>query len=184
MKGIFLFTGAKLYVCQPATDLIFHYTDPLVKELHKNIILRLMGKNLPTDYVSIQLNASVNDSYPSRIHTGIDDISKVGGFIQWDGLTDLGVWPEESANMINGTEGLIFRPNLKEGDDLVAFVDDTLRSFPLSYSKKVKINGLDAFQYILPSSIFDSAFENPDNARWGGWCPNGFIYLGVLQVNL
>ena len=183
IKTIFDVTGAKLYVCQPAKDLVFNYTDALIKELHSNFFLGLFKMNLPTDYISIQQNASMNDSYPSIIHTGVGDINKVAEFVQWNGLQDLGVWPEESANKINGTEGLVFRPNLKEGDELTAFVDDVLRSFPLEYTDKVKLKGLESYQYMLPQSVFKSAFTNPENARWGSWCPDGLIYLGVIQVS-
>ena len=182
IKTIFNKTGAKLYICQPAKDLVFNYTDALIQELHSNFLLRSFKMNLPTNYISIQQNASINDSYPSIIHTGVGDINRIAEFVQWDGLQDLGVWPEESANKINGTEGLVFRPNLKEGDNLTTFVDDVLRSFPLEYIDKVKLKGLDSYQYMLPQSVFKSAFTNPENARWGSWCPDGLIYLGVLQV--
>ena len=182
LKGIFFTTNAKLYICQPATNLIFKYSDNLIRSLHSNAILKLMKMNLPTDYVSIQLNASSNGSIPSIINTGRKDINKIGEFFQWQGRETLGLWPEESANMINGTEGIMFRPNLKKGDNLTAFVDAAYRSFPLQYSGTTKIKGLEAFKYTLPSIVFDSAFKNPENARWGSWCPDGLIYLGVLQV--
>ena len=182
IKTIFNVTGAKLYICQPAKDLVFNYTDALIQELHSNLLLRSFKMNLPTNYISIQQNGSINDSYPSIIHTGVGDINRIAEFVQWDGLQDLGVWPGESANKINGTEGLVFRPNLKEGDNLTGFVDDVLRSFPLEYIDKVKLKGLDSYQYMLPQSVFKSAFTNPENARWGSWCPDGLIYLGVLQV--
>ena len=182
LKLMIFIKRAKLYVCQPATALVFNYTDPFVKWLHSSFVLRVVKMNLPTDYVSIQQNGSLNDSLPSKIYTGVGDISKVAEFIQWDNLTNLGVWPGNTANMINGTEGLMFRPGLKEGDSLDAFVDDTLRSFPLEYDSSIKIKGLEAFRYILPSHIFESAFKNPENARWGSWCPDGLIYLGVIQV--
>ena len=182
IKTIFDVSGAKLYICQPAKDLVFNYTDALIQELHNNFLLHLFNMNLPTNYISIQQNASINDSYPSIIHTGVGDINRIAEFVQWDGLRDLGVWPGESANKINGTEGLVFRPNLKEGDNLTGFVDDVLRSFPLEYKDKVKLKGLDSYKYMLPQSVFKSAFTNPENARWGSWCPDGLIYLGVIQV--
>ena len=64
---------------------------------------------------------------------------------------------------------------------MTVFVEDTLRSFPLNYTGKQTIMGLETYRYMLPSSVFESAFTNPENARWGSWCPDGLIYLGVLQ---
>ena len=140
--------------------------------------------NLPNNYVSIQLNASVNDSIPSIIGTGVDNINDLGQFYQWNGKESLGLWFDEYANMINGTEGLLFRPNLNDGDGLEVFVDNTYRSFPLINTGKVKIKGLDTYRYEIPKSVFESAFTNPDNIRWRSWCPNGMFYLGVAQVRL
>ncbi|XP_003387595.1 PREDICTED: lysosome membrane protein 2-like [Amphimedon queenslandica] len=182
LKAEIIIRGAKLYVCQPASALVFNYTDPLIQWLHSSNDLRRLGLNLPTDYVSLQKNNSADDSLPSKIYTGHDDISKLGQFIQWNNLTNLGIWPGDTANKINGTEGLVFRPGLKEGDSLFAFVDDTVRSFPLEYNGSIDIKGLPAFRYALPMEVFDSAFKNEDNARWGSWCPDGLIYLGVIQT--
>ena len=183
LDTIFVSTKAEFYMCLPAVNLVFNYSDDLVLELHNNILLKLYGLNLPIDHVSLQLNDSINDTRPSIIHTGVDDVTLVGQFQQWDGLTELNLWPGDSANDINGTEGLLFRPLLKEGDNLTVFVDDVARSFPLAYHDTISILGLKAFVYELPPEVFQSAATNPDNARWGSWCPDGLIYLGVLQVS-
>lgn len=182
LKAEIITRRAKLYVCQPASALVFNYTDPLIHWLHSSKDLRKLKLNLPTDYVSLQKNNSAEDSLPSKIYTGHNDINQLGQFIQWNNLTDLGIWPGDTANKINGTEGLVFRPGLKEGDSLFAFVDDTMRSFPLEYNGTIDIKGFTAFRYTLPMEVFDSAFKNEDNARWGSWCPDGLIYLGVIQV--
>ena len=183
MKYIFYSTKAKLYICQPARALVFNYTDPLVHELHTNEFLKLVKMNLPSNYISIQLNASAADAKPSIIYTGVEDLDKLGQFYQWDGQERLDLWFDEYANMINGTEGIVFKPNLKEGENLTAFVDDTYRSFPLINTGRKTIKGLDSLRYELPASVFESAFTNPENARWGSWCPDGLFYIGVAQVS-
>ena len=183
LDTIFVSTKAKLYMCLPAVNLVFSYSDDLVLALHNNILLKAFGLNLPLDHVSLQLNDSINDTRPSIIYTGVDNITLIGQFIQWDGLTKLTIWPGDSANEINGTEGLLFRPLLKERDNLTVFVDDVARSFPLVYRNTTSILGLKSFFYEVPIEEFQSAFTNPDNARWGSWCPDGLLYLGVLQVS-
>ena len=179
---IFLTTKAKLYICQPATDLAWHYNDSLVHKLHSNAILKELKMNYPLEYVSIQVNNSANDTNPSIIKTGVDNITNLGQYIQWDGHRDtVDIWPGKTANDINGTEGLFFHPNLKEGEPLQAFKDDLVRTMDLVYSGKVNHLGLEAFRYTLANNTFESAFTNPDNARWGSWCPDGLIYLGPTK---
>lgn len=121
---------AKLYVCQPASKLVWKYSDDLIHALHTALGLKLEHLNYPRDYISIQLNDSVNDTRPSAIYTGVQNISRIAQFAQWDGhgASKLGIWPGETANFVNGTEGLFFRPNLQEGTPLQSFVDDVVRS--------------------------------------------------------
>lgn len=180
---IFITSDAKLYVCQNATNLVWNYTDPLIQELHSNLFLKLFQLSYPQNYVSIQQNNSINDSRPSLIYTGTENITHIGQFHQWDNHTarNLSIWPGRTANIINGTEGLFFHPNLQEGDSLYAFVDDVVRSFELVNTGQVTHLGLQALRYELPNSTFQSATTNPSNARWGSWCPDGLIYLGPIQ---
>ncbi len=111
--------------------------------------------------------------------------AQLGELIQWDGHhTYLNTWPggsSNSANLLRGTEGLFFRPLLKEGDSLIAFIDDVQRSFDLVYTGKVKHLHTEAFRYRVDNSTFKSAFRNPANARYGSWNPDGLIYLGPTQ---
>jgi len=109
-------SNAKLYVCKTARELVWKYSDELIHELHTNWGLKLYNLNYPRDYISIQLNNSVNDTRPSMIYTGVQNITRIGEFAQWDNhsASDLGIWPGRTANFINGTEGLFFRPNLQE----------------------------------------------------------------------
>ena len=111
--------------------------------------------------------------------------TQLGEFIQWDGHHRyLDTWPggqSNSANLLRGTEGLFFRPLLKEGDPLIAFIDDVQRSFDLVYTGKVSHLKTEAFRYRVNNSTFQNATTNPSNARYGSWCPDGLIYLGPTQ---
>ena len=174
MRGVIELTRAKLFICQPATNLAWNYTDRLVEALHA------MGQ-YPSKYVNIQVNDSIYDRNLSLINTGVDNITEVGQYIQWDGLRRLNIWPGPTANDINGTEGLFFRPNLEPGDNLTVFKDDIMRSIDLAYEGVVKPMGLTAFRYGIDNRTFLSAFTYPENARWKSWCPDGMFYLGVTQ---
>ena len=137
----------------------------------------------PQNYISIQTNDSSDDAKPSIINTGMPDITQVGQFIRWNGRRELGIWQEGSeANEIRGTEGLFFKPNLQEGEKLTAFVDDVVRSFDLQFEGRVDRLGLTAFRYGIDNSTFKSAFNEPKNAQYFSWCPDGMFYLGPTQV--
>ena len=166
---------AKLFICKPAKELAWNYTDCLVQKLEEL-------HQYPLKYVNIQVNNSAEDSKESIIHTGRTDITKIGQFVQWDGLRNLKIWGNgNGANDINGTEGFFFRPDLEEGDSLTVFVDDIKRSVDLVYTGKVNPLGMPAFRYGIDNRTFKSAFSEPENSRWGSWCPDGLIYLGSTQ---
>ena len=166
----------KIYVCHNATALAWGYTDTLIKFLHKFHMY-------PLEHVSIQVNDSIYDQNISSINTGESNISMVGQYIQWNGLRKLTIWEKDTdANKIRGTEGFFFRPNLKEGDHLAAFVDDVMRSIDLVYEGRVEHLGLRAHRYGIDNSTFKSAFSEPRNAQFFNWCPDGMFYLGVTQV--
>lgn len=178
LRLIITTTGAKLFICQEAGALAWNYTDSLVQALH------LAGK-YPSKYVHLQMNNFTNDTLPSIIRNGVQNISRNGEFVQWDGLRKLTTWPngdETGANDIRGTEGFFFRPNLREGDGLEVFVDDIQRSIDLVYLGKVEPLGINGFRYGIDNATFKSAFSEPKNARWGSWCPDGLFYLGPTQL--
>ena len=59
--------------------------------------------------------------------TGKGNSDDIGDFVEWDGMPHLDYWNGTYANMINGTEGFLFRSGLKLGDNLTVFVDDLFR---------------------------------------------------------
>jgi hypothetical protein len=174
--------GAHLYVCQNATALAWNYTDLLIQQLHSL-------QQYPRSYVSIQVNNSINDSYPSIIRTGVGDITLIGQFVQWNGHEGrLDTWrpPDSTCNLFNATEGLFFHPNLREGENLTAFVADIQRSVDLVYVGKVTHLGVEAFRYELANHTFYNASQYPDNACWGPYeegakTPQGLFYIGAAQ---
>ena len=176
LKSIIFSTRAKLYVCEKANDLAWGYSDPFIDAI------RLIGL-YPLPKVSIQVNNSIDDTNTSVINTGKPDITQVGQFIRWNNKSRLDIWQEGSeANEIRGTEGLFFKPNLQEGEKLTAFVDDIMRSFDLQFEGRVDRLGLTAFRYGIDNSTFKSAFNEPKNAQYFSWCPDGMFYLGPTQA--
>ena len=182
LKGIFEDVNATLYLCDEATNLAWNFTNDLVHELHTNDVFVSLNLSYPTDWVSLQRNNSVNDSIPSIIRTGVGNIDGIGEYVQWNGHNELDIWANGTgANDINGTEGLFFHPNIDKSDQLQVFIADAVRSFPLEWNTTIDPLGLTAYRYKQPLSVYESAFTNPENARWFSWCPDGLFYIGVSQ---
>ena len=184
LRGIFSGANARLYICQPATLLAWNYTDDLVQSLNRNIALRATQLNYPSTFINIQMNNSINDSFPSIIYTGVNNIEKIGKFVQWKGnLGSVDVWPNRmGANRINGTEGLVFHPFLNETEKLEVFSDDALRTIRLVHTDTLELMSIRVFRYEFDNTTFKSAFTNPENIRWGSWNPDGLFFLGPTQV--
>ena len=176
------YLDAHLYVCQNASALAWNYTDSLIQLFYD-------AQQLPNPYINIQVNNSINDSYPSIIRTGVGDITLIGQFVQWNGHEGrLDTWkpPDSTCNLFNATEGIFFHPYLKEGENLTAFIDDAQRLVDLVYMGKVNRLGVEAFQYELANHIFLNASQYPDNACWGPYeegakTPRGLFYVGATQ---
>lgn len=183
LRGIFRGADAETYTCQQATPLAWNYTNDLIQSLNSNLALRATGMNYPRTFVNIQVNNSVNDSFPSIIKTGVGNIEDIGQFIQWKGNNgSIDLWPNGmGANDINGTEGLLFRPFLSEDETLEVFSDDAFRTIQLVYADTRELSGIRVFRYEIADSTFESAFTNPENVRWGSWNPDGLFFLGPTQ---
>ena len=118
----------------------------------------------------------------NTIYTGVSNISKIAEFLEWNGHEYyLNTWTTPEANQIRGTEGVFFRPNLKYGDPLTLFVGDLERAFDLRSTEVVDHLGLETLRYEFHPSVFTGAFDEPENAKWGSWCPKGLFYLGPIK---
>ena len=112
-----------------AGDLFWNYTDPLLQTLY--------GINqVPVPYVHLQYNNSLNETTnASIIYSGETSSLLTGQFIQWAGDKKLHHWVG-AADVVTGTEGIIWQPFLEQSQEIVAFVTDVQRYeyHPLLYS--------------------------------------------------
>lgn len=127
--------------------------------------------------------SSTSANTSSTIHTGVNDITSLAQYIQWNGQTEYlnTTWPRLEARRIRGTEGIFFRPNLKTGDELTLFIGDIQRAFDLQNTASVDHMGVEALRYRFPLKTFQGAFTEPQNAQWGSWCPDGLFYMGPIK---
>ena len=82
---------------------------------------------VPSDHISFQYNNSEFDRlHTSIIYSGEIDSRLTAQLIQWAGSEHLGNW-RNSADRVNGTEGIIWQPFLEQDEEIVAFISDTQR---------------------------------------------------------
>lgn len=182
-----LFEGfsEKLFTPRRVHDLLWGYPDPLFVEYHnlRNDLLPFIRKYLPeiSPIIALQQNNS-NDGVTS-VFTGEKDINLLVQWLDWKGLTELKVWNSRYANMINGTDGSQFAPEISSDDTLYVFVTQLCRSLYLTYDSKIKVQDIEALQFCVPAEAFLNATLNPDNK---GFCttkcyPSGILDVGVCQ---
>lgn len=104
------------------------------------------------------------------------DISRVGQFIEWNGLRELPYWDSTEANTVMGTEGFLFKPgNGKER--IYIFVDQLFRSGYFDYSGSNEIKGISVNRFRLPAIELANAAENSANAAYYAYGPTGLFNM-------
>jgi len=109
-------------------ELLWNYTDPLLKVLHN------IGQ-VDISYISLQLNNSYSDLHlPSMVHSGAMDSKKTAQFIEWATLKQMPYW-KNKANFINtSTSGILWHSLIEKDEKLEAFISDVNRSVMYTYT--------------------------------------------------
>eukprot|EP00045_Choanoeca_perplexa_P014570 m.172565 g.172565 ORF g.172565 m.172565 type:complete len:562 (+) comp16720_c0_seq2:2532-4217(+) len=183
-------------------EVIWGYEDELLKELNKVLIelltalkaeklIKELGLPLP-ELVQLQENNPLaTRTNVSEIYTGQGDINKLFTFTQWTGYKGkIDTWKGtkcpnttegrkyiEWANMINGTEALSFRPNIKSGESLYVFSDDLHRSSLLVHTDNVKTKGVDTFRFRIDPAGLNNASQTPYMCAFDAFQPSGTLNI-------
>ena len=98
-----------------------------------------------------------------EVRTGIQDTIDFGRIVTYNGMSKFKVWKGDSCNAINGTDGIIFNPFLKTEMRMEALVPDLCRSIHFDYTETVSYDGIPAFRFRQPRSMYESGRTNPAN---------------------
>jgi hypothetical protein len=122
-------------------------------------------------------------SQPSEAYTGKGGnkpgMSAEDSILQmtmWSGKRTLPYWSSPYANMINGTDGTQFKPDIQNSDKLYVYVDSIFRSGELNYQQDVTLNGVTLKRFVIAEEMLEPASQNPDNAAFG-MTQRGFLPL-------
>ncbi|RWS20922.1 platelet glycoprotein 4-like protein, partial [Leptotrombidium deliense] len=97
------------------------------------------------------------------IDSGIRNINNLQKVLSWKDQTVLNKWKSPYCNMINGTDGSRFHPNVQPTDVLRAFTPDICRSITLSYEQKSEVEGIKTLRFRLPEKFWAAPNKEPDN---------------------
>uniref|UniRef100_A0A8C3YUJ6 Platelet glycoprotein 4 n=1 Tax=Catagonus wagneri TaxID=51154 RepID=A0A8C3YUJ6_9CETA len=97
-----------------------------------------------------------------KIFSGKDNVSKVAIIDSYKGKKNLPYWPSY-CGMINGTDGASFPPFIEKTRVLQFFASEICRSFYAVFGAEINLKGIPVYRFILPSMVFASPLQNPDN---------------------
>ncbi|KAL5110725.1 Platelet glycoprotein 4 [Taenia crassiceps] len=154
------FYHSQLFLRKTVAEMIWGYEDPALKLINKFITVE----------TKIGLYSDKNNSVgPTfEVDDGVQDTTKVGQILTFNGHRNMSVWGTSLANRVVGSDGSLFPPFL---DSTVhVFSADICRSLQFHASKKpetVYINSVPTTKFSLSKETLLSPKEYPDNR---GFC--------------
>ncbi|CAF1007395.1 unnamed protein product [Adineta steineri] len=151
-------------------DYLWGYDDPLLKILHHEF------PELVTDDKVSAFNASVSQAGLNTflINNGVgfnenhvERINNVGAIERFNFGTKLPYWSNDYANMINGTDGSLWHPDVDENERIFSFIPDICRAVYLDFNETNQNTfNIETYRYTLPNTVYSNSTDNE------GFCLN------------
>jgi hypothetical protein len=113
---------------------------------------------------------------------GIDEnhrerIDRLGHIERFNFSSDLSIWSNKYANMINGTDSTLWHPNVNRDEHIYTFNNDICRSVYVKYNQ-TRRNSYDisTYRYTLPDEIFANSSDNQ------GFCSQVTTINGTQEI--
>ena len=171
-------------------DTIWGYEEPLFEQYNEfrkeavrvPFIGKYLDKVLPKIPPRFALEPNPSYDGNTTVNTGQSDINNVGCYERWrDNIGKLRYWHSRTANMLNGTDGSIYKPDISNDDVLYIFITQLCRSLNVKYLDEVTIEGIDGYRFNAPKYLFESGDINPDNK---GFCDPNCLPSGLLSISV
>ncbi|XP_028415192.1 lysosome membrane protein 2-like [Dendronephthya gigantea] len=186
LSGVLRYIHEDLFQNKTVNETIWGYEDAMFEDYNKlrdGLVKRfhfLQGM-LPNVSGTFALQPNPNYDKYSTINTGESDVDKVGCYEQWNNnFGHLGFWNSPYANMLNGTDGSVYKPDISKDDMLFIFIIQLCRSLNVEYLDEVTIEGIDGYRFHPPKYLFQSGNINPDNK---GFCVPNCLPSGLLSIS-
>lgn len=180
-KGVSMGLGLydqDVYVVKTAGELLFDgYEDNMV----------LMGKTLfdasevPFDRVGwfYTRNNSADLIGHYNVHTGVDDIFKIGSMAEWNYKPRTDFFAGH-CGMLNGSAGEFYPPGLTKDTPIQLFTPDMCRSLPLDFEQEVEVAGIRGYKYAGGPRTVDNGTDFPETACFSA---GEIVPSGVLNIS-
>lgn len=137
-------------------------------------------------WVALSYNGTIGALHDGNmtLYNGKEDINEVQRIFKWRGIDKAPYWRTEYGEMLNGTDGSRFHPDLKRTDKIYVFTAEICRSLYLEYDKDDSVFDIDLYRYTTTDLLFANHTINPDNYAFCGpdkcW-GTGILPLGQCQ---
>ena len=173
--------STSMFVTHNASELLFGYNDPLLAKVRpSNPQVQLFS---PGGAEETHTKPSEIYTGEKAMHPGEKAIDSAFQFSMWSGHRTLPYWGTPYANMINGSDGTQFKPNIQNSDLLYTFTDAIKRSGYLEYNSDVDLHGVTLKRFMIGAKMMLSQKDNPDNAAFG-MIDQGFIPQPGVPVTI
>ncbi|XP_022086017.1 scavenger receptor class B member 1-like [Acanthaster planci] len=113
----------------------------------------------------VDQNGSAHDDF--TVFSGKEVRSRINLIQRWNGNDKLTWWLTPEANMINGTDGVMFHSFVTEKDTLYLFQPTLCRSMPYVFDHHKTVRGVPLSSFYLPPTVYQNGSVYPPNA---GFC--------------
>lgn len=135
-------------------------------------IERLFVQANEAQYETVLINDGVG--FDENHHERID---RVGWIERFNFSSNLAIWFDPYANMINGTDSTVWHPNVDKEQPIYSFMNDICRSVYVKYNRTYenpfKIN---TYRFELPEDLFSNSSDNQ------GFCPRKMLNNGSETI--
>lgn len=171
----------KLFRRKVVYDILWGYQDEFLEFLlNISSLSKCPAKEGITTFIQLQYN---NTFYGvSAVNTGRTDISKLEQFTMWRNESHLSWWSDKYANMLNGTDGTQFAPDVDKENKFYVFSPEICRSVYFKYEQEVTLKDIKLYRVTVPDNVFKSGDVYPPNK---GFCVTpGCLPSGLLNISL
>ncbi|XP_066983002.1 lysosome membrane protein 2-like isoform X2 [Macrobrachium rosenbergii] len=103
------------------------------------------------------------DDHPYEVKTGAKGLDDYLRIVKWNGNKSLSYWNDNYCDMINGTDGTQFPPQVSKDQALYIYTSELCRSLYLTYEKEIDVHGVTTYRFIPPKDALEDPMVNPDN---------------------
>jgi hypothetical protein len=167
-------SGTQLFTRLSVEALLFNMTSPILLFLNAHVAPTVTTISLENNDTS-QAACKRRMGGPNIVWSGRNDSANINLLHQWQGQVEMTIWGGQYENLITGTDGRSFSPNLKASEDVTVFLEEGYRHFLFSYRHDLDFKGIALNQYELVPGQLDNTVSssNPLGAPYWLTDPSG-----------